>query len=284
MIKYVFISSYKLSYQETSLLNDYEDRKEYYKNINSNDIKITSIENYENLIKSNIKNLKYSLLEVIPEDKVNIFFDIDNVMDKNIIFKLIIDIMNFFGFINQPTITIQYNLNKYSYHLIFPYYTNLMYLKHLISVFLNFHREYINIIDISVYTPYFLFRSVYSYKPSKFNKSRKNNKYHTILYTFNNGNKDDIKKTLIQYTSESEYYKPRLIISNYKQLYKNKLNDHYNKIIQQKDKEYNELINIFVKRIYMLDKQYKNKYDILGYLLILLLLIIIILIIMYYYK
>lgn len=229
MIKYVYISNYGENYKSNDyLLNDYETKKEYYKQLNNN-IYETTPDEYIYLLKKKYKNSEYSLLEVIPEDKVNIFFDIDyiplkynsNLIQNNIIFIkfLIIKLMNFFGFVKYPVIT----TNKYkSFHLIFPYYTNLMYLNHMIISFINIYNEYKNVIDTSIYTPYFLFRSIGSYKPAKPGQIRKNTNYHKILY-IKNYSINDIKQSLIQYTLNSEYYKPRLIIENYR----NNINNLY---------------------------------------------------------
>ncbi len=233
MIKYVYIAEYKPSYNDNnSSLNEYENKKNYYQQVN-NQIYETNVDDYIKLLKNNSKNKKYSLLEVIPEDKVNIFFDVDNTPDNiKFIEDLIIKLMNFFGFVKYPIITTY----KYkSYHIIFPYYTNLMYLNHLVISFLNIYKEYEYYIDITIYTPYFLFRSIYSYKPSKPNKIRKNKNYHKIIYLkyskYANLNKDnDIKLSLIQYTNESEYYKPKLIIENYNYNMKNKYGLYINKL------------------------------------------------------
>ena len=246
MINYISISHYQESYDDNhASIYQYDEKTEYYKQVNS-DIKTTTTNEYVKLLIDNYKNKEYSLLEVIPSDKVNIFFDIDNVVndnqneyyylnDLNVIYdksefinNLIIDLMNFFGFVKYPVITsnIYYSAKK-TYHLIFPYYTSIQYLNYMVINFLNSYPKYQYYLDPTIYTPYFLFRSIGSFKPAKPNKVRKNNNVHNIIFTKYSNKDYDIKKTLIQYTDESEYYKPGLILKNYKKLI---LKNHYIKI------------------------------------------------------
>jgi len=246
MINYVLISHYKKSYDDNNAsIYQYDEKSEYYKQVNNN-ILTTTTNKYTKLLIDNYKNKDYSLLEVIPTDKVNIFFDIDNVIndtqdenyfinDLDIIYdksefinNIIIDLMNFFGFINYPVITSNiYHSDKKTYHLIFPYYTTIQYLNYMVINFLNNYPKYQYYLDPTIYTPYFLFRSIGSYKPAKPNKIRENNNVHNIIFTKYSNKSYDIKKTLIQYIDESEYYKPGLIIKNYKNIL---LKNYYLKI------------------------------------------------------
>ena len=83
MINYISISHYQESYDDNhASIYQYDEKTEYYKQVNS-DIKTTTTNEYVKLLIDNYKNKEYSLLEVIPSDKVNIFFDIDNVVNDN---------------------------------------------------------------------------------------------------------------------------------------------------------------------------------------------------------
>ena len=230
MINYMLISHYQKSYDDNhASIYHYDEKTEYYKEVNKNILTATPDE-YVNLLVNNYMNKEYSLLEVIPSNYVNIFFDIDNVetnlIDLDIIYdksefinNLIIDLMNFFGFINYPVITsnIIYSEKK-SYHIIFPYYTSIQYLNYMVINFLNNYPKYQYYLDPTIYTPYFLFRSIGSFKPAKPDKIRENNNVHNIIFTKYSNKSYNIKKTLIQYINESEYYKPGLILDNYKNM------------------------------------------------------------------
>ena len=238
MINYVLISHYKESYNDDhTSIYEYENKLNYYKKVN-NEILTATPNDYVNLLINNFMNKDYSLLEIIPTNNVNIFFDIDNI-DNNLSYQydnmdfinnLIIDLMNFFGFIKYPIITSNIICsNKKSYHIIFPYYTTIQYLNYMVINFLNYYPKYQYYVDPTIYTPYFLFRSIGSYKPAKPNKIRKNNNVHNIIFTKYSNPTYNIKKTLIQYIDESEYYKPGLIIENYKKILKNQYYLHINK-------------------------------------------------------
>lgn len=248
MINYISISHYQKSYDDNhASIYQYDEKAEYYKKVNKNILSATPNE-YINLLINNYKNKEYSLLEVIPTNYVNIFFDIDNVInennieyyafnDLNVIYdksefinNIVIDLMNFFGFVKYPVITsnIIYS-DKKSYHLIFPYYTTIQYLNYMVINFLNNYPKYQYYLDPTIYTPYFLFRSIGSFKPAKPDKIRENNNVHNIIFTKYSSKTINFKKTLIQYIDESEYYKPGLILDNYKKIIKQYHYIHFNK-------------------------------------------------------
>ena len=60
--------------------------------------------------------------------------------------------------------------------------------------FLNNYPKYQYYLDPTIYTPYFLFRSIGTFKPAKPNKVRENNNVHNIIFTKYSNKVYDIKK------------------------------------------------------------------------------------------
>lgn len=179
-------------------------------------IKSVSLSNYLNILEEqasednkNVKrhdNVNYSMLEILTDDKVRMYFDIENIPrdNKEMIYEIIDKIYEIMQLKDRKTYkyTLTFNNNSHheglSYHLFIPVVSTKTSIYNFIKLF-N-HRtdyKYVNIIDYRVYGKNRLFRTVGSRCPSKFKPYTPRNQedYHILI-------EGQLLSSIIQYTSK----------------------------------------------------------------------------------
>ena len=179
-------------------------------------IKSVSLSNYLNILEEqasednkNVKrhdNVNYSMLEILTDDKVRMYFDIENIPrdNKEMIYEIIDKIYEIMQLKDRETYkyTLTFNNNSHheglSYHLFIPVVSTKTSIYNFIKLF-N-HRtdyKYVNMIDYRVYGKNRLFRTVGSRCPSKFKPYTPRNQedYHILI-------EGQLLSSIIQYTSK----------------------------------------------------------------------------------
>ncbi len=179
-------------------------------------IKAVSLSNYLDILEEqasednkNVKrhdNVDYSMLEILTDDKVRMYFDIENIPrdNKEMIYEIIDKIYEIMQLKDRETYkyTLTFNNNSHheglSYHLFIPVVSTKTSIYNFIKLF-N-HRtdyKYVNMIDYRVYGKNRLFRTVGSRCPSKFKPYTPRNQedYHKLI-------KGQLLSSIIQYTSK----------------------------------------------------------------------------------
>lgn len=179
-------------------------------------IKAVSLSNYLDILEEqasednkNVKrhdNVNYSMLEILTDDKVRMYFDIENIPrdNKEMIYEIIDKIYEIMQLKDRKTYkyTLTFNNNSHheglSYHLFIPVVSTKTSIYNFIKLF-N-HRtdyKYVNMIDYRVYGKNRLFRTVGSRCPSKFKPYTPRNQedYHKLI-------EGQILSSIIQYTSK----------------------------------------------------------------------------------
>ena len=201
-------------------------------------IKAVSLSNYLDILEEqasednkNVKrhdNVNYSMLEILTDDKVRMYFDIENIPrdNKEMIYEIIDKIYEIMQLKDRKTYkyTLTFNNNSHheglSYHLFIPVVSTKTSIYNFIKLF-N-HRtdyKYVNMIDYRVYGKNRLFRTVGSRCPNKSNPFTPRNQedYHKLI-------KGELVDTVIQ-----NYNKLDLIFEC--------------KITKELDDEFNDRIN-----------------------------------------
>lgn len=165
-------------------------------------IKAASLSNYLDILEEqasednkNVKrhdNVNYSMLEILTDDKVRMYFDIENIPrdNKEMIYEIIDKIYEIMQLKDRKTYkyTLTFNNNSHheglSYHLFIPVVSTKTSIYNFIKLF-N-HRtdyKYVNMIDYRVYGKNRLFRTVGSRCPSKFKPYTPRNQedYHILI-------------------------------------------------------------------------------------------------------
>lgn len=179
-------------------------------------IKAVSLSNYLDILEEqasednkNVKrhdNVNYSMLEILTDDKVRMYFDIENIPrdNKEMIYEIIDKIYEIMQLKDRETYkyTLTFNNNSHheglSYHLFIPVVSTKTSIYNFIKLF-N-HRtdyKYVNMIDYRVYGKNRLFRTVGSRCPSKFKPFNPRNQedYHILI-------EGQLLSSIIQYTSK----------------------------------------------------------------------------------
>lgn len=179
-------------------------------------IKAVSLSNYLDILEEqasednkNVKrhdNVNYSMLEILTDDKVRMYFDIENIPrdNKEMIYEIIDKIYEIMQLKDRETYkyTLTFNNNSHheglSYHLFIPVVSTKTSIYNFIKLF-N-HRtdyKYVNMIDYRVYGKNRLFRTVGSRCPSKFKPFNPRNQedYHKLI-------EGRLISSIIQYTSK----------------------------------------------------------------------------------
>ena len=179
-------------------------------------IKAVSLSNYLDILEEqasednkNVKrhdNVNYSMLEILTDDKVRMYFDIENIPrdNKEMIYEIIDKIYEIMQLKDRETYkyTLTFNNNSHheglSYHLFIPVVSTKTSIYNFIKLF-N-HRtdyKYVNMIDYRVYGKNRLFRTVGSRCPSKFKPFTPRNQedYHILI-------EGQLLSSIIQYTSK----------------------------------------------------------------------------------
>lgn len=179
-------------------------------------IKAVSLSNYLDILEEqasednkNVEihdNVNYSMLEILTDDKVRMYFDIENIPrdNKEMIYEIIDKIYEIMQLKDRETYkyTLTFNNNSHheglSYHLFIPVVSTKTSIYNFIKLF-N-HRtdyKYVNMIDYRVYGKNRLFRTVGSRCPSKFKPFTPRNQedYHKLI-------KGQLLSSIIQYTSK----------------------------------------------------------------------------------
>lgn len=179
-------------------------------------IKAVSLSNYLDILEEqasednkNVKrhdNVNYSMLEILTDDKVRMYFDIENIPrdNKEMIYEIIDKIYEIMQLKDRKTYkyTLTFNNNSHheglSYHLFIPVVSTKTSIYNFIKLF-N-HRtdyKYVNMIDYRVYGKNRLFRTVGSRCPSKFKPYTPRNQedYHILI-------EGQLLSSIIQYTSK----------------------------------------------------------------------------------
>lgn len=179
-------------------------------------IKAVSLSNYLDILEEqasednkNVEihdNVNYSMLEILTDDKVRMYFDIENIPrdNKEMIYEIIDKIYEIMQLKDRETYkyTLTFNNNSHheglSYHLFIPVVSTKTSIYNFIKLF-N-HRtdyKYVNMIDYRVYGKNRLFRTVGSRCPSKFKPYTPRNQedYHKLI-------KGQLLSSIIQYTSK----------------------------------------------------------------------------------
>lgn len=180
-------------------------------------IKAVSLSNYLDILEEqasednkNVKrhdNVDYSMLEILTDDKVRMYFDIENIPrdNKEMIYEIIDKIYEIMQLKDRETYkyTLTFNNNSHheglSYHLFIPVVSTKTSIYNFIKLF-N-HRtdyKYVNMIDYRVYGKNRLFRTVGSRCPSKFKPyytPRRQEDYHKLI-------EGRLISSIIQYTSK----------------------------------------------------------------------------------
>ena len=194
IIKYIDIKSYNSKrIIKAALLRDYmrtllEQASENNENVEIHD------------------NVNYSMLEILTDDKVRMYFDIENIPrdNKEMIYEIIDKIYEIMQLKDRKTYkyTLTFNNNSHheglSYHLFIPVVSTKTSIYNFIKLF-N-HRtdyKYVNMIDYRVYGKNRLFRTVGSRCPSKFKPYTPRNQedYHILI-------EGQLLSSIIQYTSK----------------------------------------------------------------------------------
>ena len=165
-------------------------------------IKAVSLSNYLDILEEqasednkNVKrhdNVNYSMLEILTDDKVRMYFDIENIPrdNKEMIYEIIDKIYEIMQLKDRETYkyTLTFNNNSHheglSYHLFIPVVSTKTSIYNFIKLF-N-HRtdyKYVNMIDYRVYGKNRLFRTVGSRCPNKSNPftPRRQEDYHKLI-------------------------------------------------------------------------------------------------------
>lgn len=179
-------------------------------------IKAVSLSNYLDILEEqasednkNVErhdNVNYSMLEILTDDKVRMYFDIENIPrdNKEMIYEIIDKIYEIMQLKDRETYkyTLTFNNNSHheglSYHLFIPVVSTKTSIYNFIKLF-N-HRtdyKYVNMIDYRVYGKNRLFRTVGSRCPSKFKPFNPRNQedYHKLI-------EGRLISSIIQYTSK----------------------------------------------------------------------------------
>ena len=179
-------------------------------------IKAVSLSNYLDILEEqasednkNVKrhdNVNYSMLEILTDDKVRMYFDIENIPrdNKEMIYEIIDKIYEIMQLKDRKIYkyTLTFNNNSHheglSYHLFIPVVSTKTSIYNFIKLF-N-HRtdyKYVNMIDYRVYGKNRLFRTVGSRCPSKFKPFTPRNQedYHILI-------EGQLLSSIIQYTSK----------------------------------------------------------------------------------
>ena len=179
-------------------------------------IKAVSLSNYLDILEEqasednkNVKrhdNVNYSMLEILTDDKVRMYFDIENIPrdNKEMIYEIIDKIYEIMQLKDREIYkyTLTFNNNSHheglSYHLFIPVVSTKTSIYNFIKLF-N-HRtdyKYVNMIDYRVYGKNRLFRTVGSRCPSKFKPFTPRNQedYHKLI-------EGRLISSIIQYTSK----------------------------------------------------------------------------------
>ena len=187
-------------------------------------IKAVSLSNYLDILEEqasednkNVKrhdNVNYSMLEILTDDKVRMYFDIENIPrdNKEMIYEIIDKIYEIMQLKNKVSsedyekyrkYALTFNNNSHheglSYHLFLPIRSTKTNIYNFIKLF-N-HRtdyKYVNMIDYRVYGKNRLFRTVGSRCPSKFKPyytPRRQEDYHKLI-------KGRLISSIIQNTSK----------------------------------------------------------------------------------
>ena len=175
-------------------------------------IKTASLSNYLDILKEqasednkNVKrhdNVNYSMLEILTDDKVRMYFDIENIPrdNKEMIYEIIDKIYEIMQLKDRETYkyTLTFNNNSHheglSYHLFIPIVSTKTSIYNFIKLF-NYRTDYkyANMVDYRVYGKNRLFRTVGSRCPNKFNPfiPRNQEDYHKLI-------KGELVDTVIQ--------------------------------------------------------------------------------------
>ena len=165
-------------------------------------IKTASLSNYLDILKEqasednkNVKrhdNVNYSMLEILTDDKVRMYFDIENIPrnNKEMIYEIIDKIYEIMQLKDRETYnyTLTFNNNSHheglSYHLFIPVASTKTNIYNFIKLF-NYRTDYkyVDMIDYRVYGKNRLFRTVGSRCPSKFKPftPRRQEDYHKLI-------------------------------------------------------------------------------------------------------
>lgn len=165
-------------------------------------IKTASLSNYLDILKEqasednkNVKrhdNANYSMLEILTDDKVRMYFDIENIPrnNKEMIYEIIDKIYEIMQLKDRDTYnyTLTFNPNSHheglSYHLFIPVASTKKYIYNFIKLF-NYRTDYkyVDMIDYRVYGKNRLFRTVGSRCPNKLNPftPRRQEDYHKLI-------------------------------------------------------------------------------------------------------
>lgn len=179
-------------------------------------IKAVSLSNYLDILEEqasednkNVErhdNVNYSMLEILTDDKVRMYFDIENIPrdNKEMIYEIIDKIYEIMQLKDRETYkyTLTFNNNSHheglSYHLFIPVVSTKTSIYNFIKLF-NHHTDYkyVNMIDYRVYGKNRLFRTVGSRCPSKFKPYTPRNQedYHKLI-------EGRLISSIIQYTSK----------------------------------------------------------------------------------
>ncbi len=137
-------------------------------------------------------NVNYSMLEILTDDKVRMYFDIENIPrnNKEMIYEIIDKIYEIMQLKDRETYnyTLTFNNNSHheglSYHLFIPVASTKTNIYNFIKLF-NYRTDYkyVDMIDYRVYGKNRLFRTVGSRCPSKFKPftPRRQEDYHKLI-------------------------------------------------------------------------------------------------------
>lgn len=187
-------------------------QKSYLENKKKN-YNYTSIANFVNLIST--KNTSSSIFEVLRNEDLKIFFDIEKIpLDQtNFIYDIIGDLKTWFAKETKQELgdfILSYNENStnhegLSYHIIFfKWFTNMDNIRNLLNNFLEEHSVYVPFMDGSVYSKDRLFRSIHQIGVNNKTKSLSDS-FDDMHVIVNKETTDEtIKQSIIQNVNNSK--------------------------------------------------------------------------------
>lgn len=209
-----------------------------------------SVLEFTNIIKSYSNHPEYSLLEILTNDTIRFFMDIENIPDDQdkLIYTIIEDLVKYFNIPLKYSLTLNKKSNHkgLSYHVYFPFRINKTIAYKLIQNFLCEHSSYYSYIDSSIYTKNRLFRTIGSVDPGKVINTRNLESVHelvegdiedTIIQNYINLENFPVSETfdLNKYISSNEYIKFK-----YSKINRERFSNNYNYNIQNYIKENKE--------------------------------------------
>lgn len=220
-------------------------------------IKAVSLSNYLDILKEqasednkNVErhdNVNYSMLEILTDNKVRMYFDIENIPrnNKEMIYEIIDKIYEIMQLKDRETYnyTLTFNNNSHheglSYHLFIPVASTKTNIYNFIKLF-N-HRtdyKYVDMIDYRVYGKNRLFRTVGSRCPSKLNPftPRRQEDYHKLI-------EGQLISSIIQNTSKLDLFFKCESSKILDDEFNNRINKVNNKFSEES--KYQRLLNLY---------------------------------------